>query len=223
MFDFLDSATGVAELFPTVWDALQRLVSAHPEERHSGFNQLMELDAHRLSPLVAYVLATRLDDPDITFRLKVTQAVGALLSQSKPDQDNGGVTRIPSENVRQSLRFYLSQMRQRRIFALLQVADYQPSVQKDVAAIIKSCSHAGQVLADIFSDRKLPLNIRKQAIQYAGVVGFLDAVPRLEKLAERLEARKSGQRLMPFAPPVDPGERALIPIIQTALTLLNSP
>jgi hypothetical protein len=222
MFDFLDSATGVAELFPAVWNALERLVSPRAEDRSSGLNILLELDAHRISPLVAYVLATRLDDPDMNLRIKVVEAVGGLLSRGvfSSSLDEEGV-KTP-ENVRQSLKFYLSQMRRRRIFALLQVADQHPSTHTSVAAIIKTCSHAGQVLADIFSDRRLPVNIRRQAIKYAGVVGFLDAAPRLEKLAERLEARMQGQRLMPFAPPVDSAEKALLPAIQTALSLLTT-
>lgn len=217
LFDFPASAVGVAELFPAAWAAMELLISSSLEERLTGFDQLMELDAHRVSPLIAYVLATRLEDPDIDLRAKVVGALGGLLYQG------GGSNPLTPPAVKQSIRSYLTHMRRRKVFALLQVAEYHPQTQSDVAAMFRSCSNAGKVLVDIFSDRRLSLEIRRQAIQFAGIVGFLEAVPRLERLAERLESRINGQRSIPFAPPVDPEEQSLLHVIQTALTQLNTP
>jgi len=217
LLDLPESAVGEAELFPGAWIAMERLTKSNLEERITGFHQLMELDVHRVSPLVAYVLATRLEDPDIDLRAKVVGALGGLLYQG------GDSNPLTPPEVKQSIRSYLSLMRRRKVFALLQVAEHHPQTQSDVAALLRGCSHAGKVLVHIFSDRKLPVEIRRQAIQYAGMVGFLEAVPRLERLAERLESRKSGQRSIPFAPPVDPEEKSLLHVVQTALTQLNTP
>ena len=196
---------------------MEHLTSSNLEERLTGLGQLIELDAHRVSPLIAYVLATRLEDPDIELRAKVVGALGGLLYQG------GGSNPLTPPAVKQSLRSYLSQMRRRKVFALLQVAEYFPQRQSDVAAMLRGCSNAGKVLVDIFSDRKLSIEIRRQAIQFAGIVGFLEAVPRLERLAERLESRISGQHTIPFAPPINPEEKSLLHVIQTALTQLNTP
>ncbi len=216
LFDFSDSTTGVVELFPTVWGALERLVSSDLKNKYIGLEQLLELDAHRLSPLVAYIFATCLSDPDINFRFRIVQALGGMLLR-----ENSTLT--PSEEVFHNLKSYLSKMRRRRIYALLEVSEHHPSSVTDVAALIKACSYAGGTLADIFSDRKLPIELRRQAVNISGIVGFLEVIPALEKLALRLESRMSGQRAMPFAPPPDVSEKSLLPTVQTALTILNSP
>lgn len=216
LFNFSDSTTGVMELFPTVWTALEQLISNDIDERLGGLDRLLALNAHKLSPLVAYVLATCLADPNIMLRFEIVQTLGGLLSR-----DDAKVN--PTDAVLQSLKAFLSKMRQRNIYALLEVADYYPSSISNVAALLKACSHAGGTLSDIFSDRKIPIGIRRQAITFSGIVGFLDAIPALERLAGRLESRMSGQRLMPFAPPADDSEKSLLPTTQTALSVLSSP
>jgi len=215
LFDFSDSAAGVVELFPNVWIAMEELTSSNVEDRKAGLKRLISVNAHKLSPLVAYVLATCLTDPKIEFRYEIVQALGGLFFP-----DNSIET---SDQVKQSLKFYLSQMRRRRVYALLQVADYHPSSETNVAVLLKACSHAGGTLSDIFLDRKIPVEIRRQAINFAGIVGFLDAVPALEKLAGRLEARISGQKSMPFAPPIDSNEKSLLPAVQSVLSILSFP
>jgi hypothetical protein len=216
LFDFTDLATDVAELFPAIWGALEGVASAELVERQAGLDQLVELDAHRLSPLVAYVLVTRLDDANLEFRAKVVQALGSLLSP-------GEAASFTPDEVKKTLKAYLSRMRQRRIYALLQVAEFQPSSQTHVAALLKGCSNAGKILADIFSDRKIMNEIRRQAINFVGIVGYLEAVPRLASLAERLESGANGQRSMSFAAPTDPEDLSLLPTVQAALMVLNSP
>lgn len=216
LFDFSDSTGGMVELFPAVWTALEFLISPEINKRQGGLDQLLELNAHRLSPLVAYVLATCLLDSNMKFRFGVVQALGGLLVQ----EDSVITT---SEAVYQCLKKYLSKMRRRSVYALIEVAEYYPSSLTQVASLLKACSHAGGTLSDIFSDRKIPIELRRQAINLAGIVGFLDVIPALERLAVRLESRMSGQKSMPFAPPVDFSERSLLPTVQTVLTILNSP
>jgi hypothetical protein len=216
LFDITDLTTEVAELFPAIWDALEKVASPDLDERYAGLDQLVEMDAHRASPLVVYVLATRLDDANLEFRAKVVQALGGLLSSGE------AASNTPDE-VKKTLKAYLSRMRQRRIYALLQVAEFQPSSQTHVAALLKGCSNAGKILADIFSDRKLGNEIRHQAINFVGIVGYLEAIPRLALLAERLESGANGQRSMSFAAPTDPEDLYLLPAVQTALMVLNSP
>ncbi len=214
LFDFSDSSSGVVELFPAVWGALEGLTASDVDTRRDALERLLELDAPRLSPLVASVLATRLVDPDLGLRFRVVQALGEVLSPGDPA--------IGAPNaVRLHVKFYLSQMRRREVYALLQVADQYLAAESDIAALLNACSYAGVALADIVSDRKASLATRRQAINFIGRVGFIDAIPALEKLAERLESRMNGQKTMPFAPPSESDEKSLLPAVQAALALLE--
>jgi hypothetical protein len=216
LFGFSESVVLEADLFPPVWHSLELLTSPNMDDREAGLDELVELNAQYSFPLAAYVLATRLEDKDSEFRTKVVQVLGRLLSPGEGFED-------ATEGVKQTLKAYLAQMRQRKIFALLQVSESDPPSQTYVAVLLKTCSNAGKTLSEIFSDRKLPLEIRLQAIQLVGIVGFLEAVPRLERLAMRLEGRLNGQSAMSFVTNSDSREKVLLPAIQTALTILNSP
>lgn len=212
----LEESTATIELFPSVWIASEGLTSPHLGVRRDALGQLLDLNAPRFSPLVAYLVASRLADPEITFRTMIVKTLGDVLS---PDE-NG---RPAPEKVRQTLAAYLAQMRTRHTFALLQVLVEDPSLEKHVANLLNACPYAGNHLADILSDRKSPLAVRKQAGKMIGRVGFLDAIPALERLSSRLEARLNGQRSMPFAPTAPQEELDLLPIIQTAMLLLRAP
>ena len=216
LFEIPGSATGMAELFPAAWAAMEKLISPDVNTRNSALDQLLALEAHRLSPLIAYTLAIHLEDRDIEFRSRIAQALGSLLSS----RDDG--EQVP-EFVRQGLKSYLSQMRRRKVYAILQVAAFRADTESSVAALLNACSFAGASLAIIFLDRKLSLDIRRQAIIFAGRVGFLDTIPSLERLRDRLESRTNGQRKMVFAPPDSEDEKSLLPAVQTALAYLNSP
>lgn len=205
--------TGTAELFPTVWRALEGIASPDVEERNSSLDILVESDAPRLSPLVAYVLATRLIDPDIKFRARVIKTLGNVIAPVDGDP--------PSSAVRQHLKAHCKVIGRGTVLAVLEVAAVDPSIELAVVAIFNLCSHAGAILTDLISDRKVPVSLRKQAIEYIGRVGFIEAIPHLERLDDRLTARSNDQKRMPFAPPSDLDESTLIIPIQTTLTLLR--
>jgi len=216
LFDLADTVEDVVELFPEIWQALEMVVSPEVEIRLRGLELIRKRNAERFSPLVAYVLATCLEDEDIDFRLKVVQSIGGIFTSEFPGF-------ISLAEVKKIVKHYLSQMRQRKIFALLQVAEYQPSVREEVAQLLKACSYSGKIMADIFSDHKLPLEIRSQAIYFVGYLGFLETIPRLERLKERLESRINGQRSMPFVLKSGSEDVSLLPKIRTSLVLLKSP
>ncbi len=215
LFDFEESNAQI-ELFPAVWSAAESIASTDSSVRQEALERLLDMQAPRFSPLVAYLLATRLTDSDIRFRSQVSKVLAEVLIK-----DEEG--RAAPENVRQTLTAYLAQMRTRHTFALLQVLVEDPSLDMHAATLLNACPYAGNHLADILADRKSPLAVRKQAGRMIGRVGFLDAMPTLERLSARLEARLSGQRSMPFAPLPSPEELDLLPVIQTAMTLLRSP
>ena len=64
---------------------------------------------------------------------------------------------------------------------------------------------------------------RKLSIVMCGEVGFLTALPALERLAGRLEARQIGQQSMPFLPKDSGDESKLLPALKPAIGRLRAP
>jgi hypothetical protein len=216
LFDYADTATGALEFFPEVWSAVEKLTSPDLLVRRDALDRLIVLDAARLSPLVAYVVATRIFEPDIALRYKVVDLLGKILTP----RETGKLT--PPE-VRLHLKEYCLLMGRRGFLQVLEVAEAYPEAESKIAALLNLCSQSGDELAKIMTDRRMPLNLRRQAINFVGRVGFIDAIPSLEKLEQRLESRMNGQKAMAFAPPSTQDENSLLPVVQATLTLLREP
>jgi HEAT repeat protein len=212
----LEESTGSVELFPAVWVAVEDLTMADAEIRHRALDRLLELNAPRFSPIVAYLLTTRLTDPDLKLRARMVNTLGEILA---PDSDGHPAP----DDVRNSLILNLSQVRTRQVFAILQVLADDSSLESHAARLIDACPYAGNHLVDILSDHKAPVEVRRQAAVMIGRVGFLDALSSLERLASKLETRLNGQKSMPFAPPPSLNEAELLPAVQAALCVLRTP
>ena len=214
LFDGQEPTPVKDEVNILVWASLEKVISPQVKKREEGLDEIIEMEILWTSKLAAYVLATRLDDQNLAFRTNVVQALGPLLLQGNNKKVEAGVV--------STLRNYLSQMRRRRIFALVQVGEELPAAQPNVAVLLRACSFAGKDLGDIFSNRRLPMGVREQAIQVAGIAGFLETVPRLERLAARLEGWLSGQKPMSFIDQTNSEETVLLPSIKETLSTLNS-
>jgi hypothetical protein len=215
LFEFGDITTGMVELFPTVWGAAESLSSAEAKKRQQGLDLLVKCGSTRLSPLVNYVIFTRITDPDMELRALVVQALAAVLT---PDEKG----RPAPEPVRQHLVAQLARLRTREIYALAQLLAYNPELMPQVARLMNSCPFAGHHLADLASSRKAPLEIRRYAIRLAGEVGYCDMIPTLERMLARLETRVNGQQTMSFAPPAGLEDAELLPDVKGALDKLSS-
>jgi hypothetical protein len=211
----LDDSTGQFEIFPAVWVAIENLVLPDAEIRHKALDRLLQLNAPRFSPIVAYILATRLTDPDIKFRARIVRTLSEILM---PDDEGNPAP----ENVRNCLTLILSQSRTRQIFALLQVIVDNSSLESQAAHLINACPYGGTHLVDIMNNPKAPIEVRKQAVGMIGRVGFLDTLSSLERLESKLENRLNGQKTMPFAPTGGWDEVDLLPSIRTALNCLRT-
>jgi hypothetical protein len=216
LWQSFDTSTGMLELFPEAWNAAEALCGPDARLRRQALARLDELGAARLSPLVVYLVAGRLTDPDLGVRCQAVRIAGDLLAQDK--QGN-----LIPEPVRRYLVWTLSQMRMRSVFHLLEVAKEEPESTPQITRLLNACPYAGRHLADIALDRTFPLAERKQAVLFIGAVGYLDAIPPLERLASRLAARLKGQQTMSFAPPAQGDEDDLLPIVQSVLHLLHAP
>ena len=192
------------ELLAVIWEAAESLTSTDTMKRVNGLERLVEFDAIRQLPLVAYLLATRLEEPDIELRTRIVRYLGSLINSDNFESN-------PAGRVKETLMVTLSNMRTRQIFGLLQVTVYDKTAEADVMDLLSCCSYAGSHLSEILSNRDLPQEIRKQAAFFIGQIGYLDALPVLERMTNRLETRGSEQ------------DAVMLPVLQNAVQLLPAP
>ena len=210
------SSSGRFDFLPTLWDAVNALISPELESRLLGVQRLEETDAIRHHPLVSNLFFMSITEPDIELRARVVKALSSVVF---PNQEGN----LASETVRLHLNNCLSGMRTRQIFALLQVADFDPNSEPMVAGLLSYCSFAGKHLSDILANRQTPLSIRKRAAHFIGRIGFLDALPCLERLEARLESRKNGKQSLIDEKVDESDEFSLLPLLKDALSLLRAP
>jgi len=205
-----------AEVLPDLWGAAEQLTSPALESRWEGLNNLLEMDAIRHSPLVAYILTTRISETDLGLRTGIILALADVLTT---EEEKSSL----SEDVQTRICLYLSKMRKRQIFSLLQVADNDLSGEESVYRLLNCCSYAGKHLSNILLDRKIPIRIRMRAVSYVERIGYLDALPALERAVNRIESRKNGR----FSGSLDNGdqgdERELSKMMEQAMEILRSP
>jgi hypothetical protein len=214
LFQFDESFESI-ELFPEVWSALEDFTRSDVKLRAEGLERLIELDAPRRSPVVAYILTTKITEQNLKLRARIIEAIGSILSSSR----NGSYT--PSE-IRSSLHLYLSSFRTRQIYAILQVSAQYETHERHVVELLNSCPYAGNHLLHILKDTKIPIDVRKQAAIMIGKVGYLNTIPALERYAGRIESRLYGQKAMYFAPQGSTTESNLLPYVIEALSQLHA-
>ncbi len=215
LFQF-DESPHSEELFPEVWGALEDFTKPDADMRATALERLINLDAPRNSPVVAYFLVTKIDDQNLELRARIIETLGDVLISDK----NG--SHAPTE-VRTSLHLYVSGFRTRQIYAILQVSAEYPTLDKHIVQLLNSCPFAGNHLINILKDHKTPIEVRKQAAYMIGKVGYLYTIPALERLTGRLETRLYGQKAMYFAPEGYSTDSNLLPYIKEALTRLQAP
>jgi hypothetical protein len=216
LFELGDTSSGTLELMPKLWFAAEALSSPNETDRRAGLEVIIEKRAARLSPLLSYLVFTRITDPDLDLRKSVVEELAHVLG---PDEQG-----LPApQQVRVNLYTHLTKMDKNHISALLQVADYDPSAESQVEILIKVCTLSGNHLAEIVCDRSMPLKMRELAVVMIGRIGYLDAQSTLQRLANRLEAKVNGQQIMPFKSVNGYDEATLLPEIRTALELLSAP
>jgi hypothetical protein len=191
------------ETLTAVWDATEALVSPDLLTRITGLKRLLESNAAQQFPLVAYMLATRIVEPDIELRARIVSAIAEVISTGESGIRNGGVF--------QTISAYLAGLRTRQIFALLQVVEFDRSKEESTAELLSYCSFAGEHLGQILANRQVSLSIRRQAAKFIGRIGYLDALPALERMVSRMEDRREEE------------DSPLYPALQEAIQLLRSP
>ena len=174
-----------------VWLAAEKLVSPRAVEREEALDFLVEKGVPAKSPLIAYLLATRISDPDLEVRCHMVKALGdALTGEHQREQ--------LSDNVLKQLQGFLAHLNKEQIIDLLEVSGQYLSAEESLIEIFKLCSYAGNVLSGIVNDRKIPLGIRQKATYFCGEAGFLETITSLQVLVMRIEKRNQVLRKFPL-------------------------
>jgi len=215
LFDYGESVTNIVELFPAVWKATESLTSPDSNIRQHGLDELLELGAQRVSPLVAYMVATCISDPDIHIRSRVVYILADLIITESTGRQ------IP-EDVRLSVINYLHNMRAATVYGLLEVAEADPQAEKSIFYIFNAGQYVGRYLGEILTEWKNPVSIRQKAVYFIGLVGYLDVLPVLERMLNRLEARQIGQYVMAFAPSSTKSDDDILPYLRIAINQLSA-
>jgi hypothetical protein len=215
LFVYGEPVENISELLPAVWNATESLASPDGVTRQHGIDALLELGAQRASPLVAFMMATCLNDRDIYIRRRVIYILADLINIES-------AVRQSPENIRKTITTYLHDMREETIYAVLEVAVIDPLVEKSIYHLFNACPFAGKYLGNILAEWKNPLPIRQKAIQFVGLVGYMETLPVLERLLDRLEARQIGQYTMAFAPGTINSDENIMPYLRIAIQQLNT-
>lgn len=203
------------ELFPAAWHAAEKLLCSDVEVRHSGMDDLLSSQAARVSPLLAYLVVTRLFDPDEGMRIRVVEALANILRRDANGQ-------FAPEEVRAQIISGLSQLGDQGLHSLIEVGVAHEKLLGHIAKLINFAPHTGRYLKELAGDRGQPIQIRRLAIYFLGRIGFVDAYSELLRIRNRIESRQWGQKSMPFAPPSSESEELLLPELKKVLIALGS-
>jgi len=205
----------VLELFPAIWQAAEKLVSSDTHDRHAGLDDLLVTEAARISPLIAYLLLTRLFDPDTALRTRIVEALANVMRR-----DAAG--KYTSEAVRAQIISGLIEMGDPGLQAIIQVGVENDNMLDHIAKLINFAPNAGNFLKDLAADRSQRIVVRKLAVYFIGRIGYVDAYPELLRIRNRIESRQFGQKSMPFAPPGSESEELLLPELKKVIITLGA-
>ena len=166
------------------WKTLEDLIDPDPELREKGLEDLESLDGFEEHPLMVYILATRLSDPELEIRFHAVQLLGKLVDHEL----TGDILPEPSFRI---LTNFTTEMDKSQLIKLLEVSAAYLAAESALTNILKLCSYAGKALGGIVNDRKLPVEIRQQAIYFCGEVGFLNTVDVIRNLIQRIEKNRA--------------------------------
>ena len=193
--------------------ALEEVFSPDQAVRSEALDRLVDLDAHRRSPLAISILVGRIIDPSPDIRAKIVEMISECLRK------DDGQAKIP-DKVRFHLRRSLSEIGEREILALLELLSTREMLDR-ICYILNECSQSGDNLVQFLLNRNLDISIRIAASEAIGGVGFLQAKPAIESFERRLSNLVSGQIPMSFAPKLTRDAEELLPVVRRTLRALD--
>ena len=212
----LPEAQAILELFPDVWLAAEQLGSPDVKLRHEALDKLLKMNAARISPLVAYLLTTRILDPNLEIRARIVEAVANVMRRDADGQ-------YAVDTVRSHIIAGLSYFGTVGIMALLELALNDEALLPHINKLLNFSPKAGNHLKNLAADRDQEIEIRRHAIFFIGKIGYVNAVNELIRIRNRIETKQEGQKRMSFAPPIsEDRELELLEEIKKTLAVLGA-
>lgn len=208
-------STELLQRTPETWALLEALIASDPESREKALTELVALEGFQDQPLLIYLLATRTLDPDLKVRYSAVRILGGLLDEDPP---GAGL----ADRSFRTITDFTTQLEGPELIKILEVSVHYLAAEEAVINILKLCSYAGKALGGIVNDRKLPVEIRQQAINFCGAVGFLNTATAIRNLLQRIEKNrnKTPAQLPRRKKQLD--EEQLFPYAVTALAKLEN-
>lgn len=191
-----------------IWAAAELLISPELLARKKGFQSLVELDEIKQNPVIVYLLASRLTEPDLSLRSFIVKILADMLDGSQPILDQ-------SKKSRNILADYLSRISVKELTSLLELAEVDPHSMDFVVHLLCSCACAEDQITRIVMDRDQPAEIRLISLEIIGKVGYLEAIPDLERLEKRMKNRVNAENY-------NSTESELLRKLDTTIQLLRS-
>ena len=167
-----------------LWETAEGLISPDPFLRESALDQFKEIDGLYRSPLIAYLLVSRISEPDLEIRFHLIQLLGSLVDYDSPGQHL-------TDQALSIAKDALDQMKKNQLIMLLEVSDSYLAAESAIKSILRLSSYAGVILSGIVNDLKLPVSIRQQAVYYCGEGGYIISRPTLQNLIQRVEKTRN--------------------------------
>lgn len=178
------------DLLEKFWSVLGGLIAPDPGLRSQALDELGGLEGFPHQPLLVFGLATRLIDPDLEVRSQAVKLMGSILAGEGSTPDIG-------EDSLAHLSAYLAGFNAEQYVMLLEVSAAYLAGEEAVGNILRVSSFAGRFLRGIVNNRKLPVDIRQQAVFFCGEIGFLDTAATLKNLVERIEKHRDRAGIKP--------------------------
>ncbi len=200
--------------YPETWAVLEALIDPDPVNREKALADLAAIEGFQDQTLPLYLLTTRILDPDLEIRYHAIRILGDVIGGDIPGGDL-------SESSLRILTDFTTHLDKSQLVKMLEVAARYLAAEDAIVNVLKLCSYAGNALDGIVNDRKLPVEIRQQAINFCGEVGFLSTTTAIRNLIRRIEKdRERTGQVLRRKKHLD--EEKLFPYAVTALAKLES-
>lgn len=198
------------------WSAAEKFVSPAPQARREALAILVADRDLLFSPLVGFLLVSRIDEPELSLREQIACALARCF------EADDLLSATPKE-TRDYLATLLRRAGRPQVERLLEIFGDGVGRRsaRAVVTLLDRIPEAPTLLTKIAADRLAPFATRFAAILTLGELGAMGALPALEGLQTRIEGQRAGQMAMTFAPPSTPEDDKLLEALKTTITTLR--
>lgn len=215
LLDLVPAAQGISpEMRETLWVTLEALCHVEKGIRAEALSVLQSLDDLPASMLVLHQLLMVLRDTQLENRQQALQLVAMQVVRADWDLQS-------QLAVREACANWLKKASLEDVSLLLECSLERKGLRGDVLRILNLHASVRLALEEIIVLRSKGLGLRQEAVYCIGRLGFVDSIPVLRKLLQRLEARQQGQRSMPFAATEIAEEAGLAPEVRHTISRLE--